>query len=146
MKKYPKMKSRTRQRSLFVDDRSLFEKLCDLHNLQAGFKAVKKNDGAPGIDGVTVEEYGVRLDEELARLKKDLEGWSYQPMPVRRVEIPKPGKGAGVRLLGVPCVGDRVVHATLKLLLEPILDPTFSDHSYGFRPGYNQQQGVISSE
>jgi group II intron reverse transcriptase/maturase len=146
MKKHPKMKSRTRQRSLFVDDRSLFEKLCDLHNLQAGFKAVKKNDGAPGIDGVTVEEYGVRLDEELARLKKDLEGWSYQPMPVRRVEIPKPGKGAGVRLLGVPCVGDRVVHATLKLLLEPILDPTFSDHSYGFRPGFNQQQGVEAAQ
>jgi group II intron reverse transcriptase/maturase len=67
-------------------------------------------------------------------------------MPVRRVEIPKPGKGAGVRLLGVPCVGDRVVHATLKLLLEPILDPTFSDHSYGFRPGFNQQQGVEAAQ
>lgn len=146
MKKQPKMKDQMRQGSLFVDDRSLFEKLCDLHNLQAGFKAVKKNDGAPGVDGVTVEEYESRLDEELARLKKDLEGWSYQPMPVRRVEIPKPGKGAGVRLLGVPCVGDRVVHATLKLLLEPILDPTFSDHSYGFRPGYNQQQGVEAAQ
>lgn len=146
MKKQPKMQSRTRQRSLFVDDRSLFEKLCDLHNLQSGFKAVKKNGGAPGIDGVTVEEYAGRLDEELARLKKDLEGWSYHPSPVRRVEIPKPGKGAGVRLLGVPCVGDRVVHATLKLLLEPILDPTFSDHSYGFRPGYNQQQGVEAAQ
>ena len=146
MKKQPKMKDQMRQRSLFVDDRSLFEKLCDLHNLQSGFKAVKKNDGAPGVDGVTVEEYEFRLDEELARLKKDLEGWSYQPMPVRRVEIPKLGKGAGVRLLGVPCVNDRVVHATLKLLLEPILDPTFSDHSYGFRPGYNQQQGVEAAQ
>jgi RNA-directed DNA polymerase len=146
MKKQPKMQSRTRQRNLFVDDRSLFEKLCDLHNLQSGFKAVKKNGGAPGIDDVTVEEYADRLDEELARLKKELEGWSYHPNPVRRVEIPKPGKGTGVRLLGVPCVCDRVVHATLKLLLEPILDPTFSDHSYGFRPGYNQQQGVEAGQ
>ncbi len=128
MKKHPKVKSKTRQRYLFVDDRSLFEKLCDLHNLHAGFKAVKKNGGAPGIDGVTVKAYENRLDEELALLKKDLEGWSYKPNPVRRVEIPKPGKNAGVRLLGVPCIRDRVVHATLKLLLEPILDPTF------FRP------------
>jgi RNA-directed DNA polymerase len=146
MKKHLTEISKARQLNLFVDERSLFEKLCDLHNLQAGFKAVKKNGGAPGVDGVTVEEFESRLDEELARLKKDLEGWSYKPSPVRRVEIPKPGKGAGVRLLGVPCVGDRVVHATLKLLLEPILDPTFSDHSYGFRPGYNQQQAVEAAQ
>jgi group II intron reverse transcriptase/maturase len=146
MKKHPTERSKARQLNLFVDERSLFEKLCDLHNLQAGFKAVKKNGGAPGVDGVTVEEYEDRLDEELARLKKDLEGWSYKPSPVRRVEIPKPGKGAGVRLLGVPCIGDRVVHATLKALLEPILDPTFSDHSYGFRPGYNQQQAVEAAQ
>ena len=146
MKKRPTEESKARQRNLFIDDRSLFEKLCDLHNLQAGFKAVKKNGGAPGVDEVTVEEYASRLDEELAQLKKDLEGWSYKPNPVRRVEIPKPGKGAGVRLLGVPCIRDRVVHATLKLLLEPILDPTFSDHSYGFRPGYNQQQAVEAAQ
>lgn len=146
MKKHPTERSKARQLNLFVDERSLFEKLCDLHNLQAGFKAVKKNGGAPGVDGVTVEEYEDRLDEELARLKKDLESWSYKPSPVRRVEIPKPGKGAGVRLLGVPCIGDRVVHATLKLLLEPILDPTFSNHSYGFRPGSNQQQAVGAAQ
>ena len=146
MKKHPTERSKARQLNLFVDERSLFDKLCDMHNLQAGFKAVKKNGGAPGIDGVTVDEYENRLDEELAQLKKDLEGWSYKPSPVRRVEIPKPGKGAGVRLLGVPCIGDRVVHATLKNLLEPILDLTFSDHSYGFRPGYNQQQAVEAAQ
>ncbi len=146
MKKHPTEISKARQLNLFVDERSLFVKLCDLHNLQAGFKAVKKNGGAPGVDGVTVQEYEDCLDEELAQLKKDLEGWSYKPSPVRRVEIPKPGKGAGVRLLGVPCIGDRVVHATLKALLEPILDPTFSDHSYGFRPGYNQQQAVQAAQ
>ncbi|WP_153306622.1 group II intron reverse transcriptase/maturase [Desulfogranum japonicum] len=146
MKKHPGKTSKARQLNLFVDERSLFVKLCDLHNLRAGFKAVKKNGGAPGIDGVTVKEYENCLDKELARLKTDLESWSYKPNPVRRVEIPKPGKGAGVRLLGVPCVRDRVVHATLKILLEPILDPTFSDHSYGFRPGCNQQQAVETAQ
>jgi retron-type reverse transcriptase len=142
MKKHPTEQSKARQLNLFIEDRSLFEKLCDLHDLQAGLKAVKTNDGSPGIDRVSVEHFESRLDEELDQLKKDLEGWSYKPSPVRRVGLVKPGKGAGVRMLGVPSVRDRVVHATLKLLLEPILDPTFSDLSYGFRPGYNQQQAV----
>jgi RNA-directed DNA polymerase len=92
---------------------------------------------------VTVDAFEQDLEAELARLKQELERWSYKPKPVRRVEIPKPGKDAGVRLLGVPCVRDRVVQATLKLILEPILDPGFSDNSYGFRPGRNQRQAVI---
>ncbi len=75
---------------------------------------MKKNGGAPGIDGVTINEFKDRVEEELAQLKKDLERWSYKPNPVRRVEITKPGN-AGGRLLGVPCVRNRVVHATLKL-------------------------------
>lgn len=135
-----------RQRELFTDERSLFEKLCDQRNLRSGFKAVKKNGGSPGIDGVTIEEFGNRLEEELVQLQEELESWNYKPKPVRRVEIPKPGKGAGVRLLGVPCICDRVVHATIKLLLEPILDPTFSEHSYGFRPGCNQRQAVEAAQ
>jgi len=102
---------------------------------------VKKNKGSPGIDGVTVVEFGSRLGEELSRLKEELESWTYKPSPVRRVEIPKPG-GKGIRLLGVPTVRDRVVHATLKELLEPIFEPLFSDHSYGFRPERNQRQAV----
>ncbi len=146
MKKRPKVKDQMRQRSLAIDERSLFDKLCDKVNLIAGFKAVKKNGGSPGVDGVPVADFSNCLDEELARLKTELESWSYKPMPVRRVEIAKPGKGAGVRLLGVPCTRDRVVQATLKLLLEPILDLTFSDHSYGFRPGFNQQQAVESAQ
>jgi len=146
MKRQPKTKDKMRQRSLFVDERSLFEKLCDLKHLEAGFKAVRKNGGSPGIDGVTIKEFQNRLPEELAQLQTEIASWNYKPSPVRRVEIPKPGKGAGVRLLGVPSTRDRVVHATLKLLLEPILDPTFSDHSYGFRPGYSQQQAVESAQ
>ncbi len=140
------MKGKMRQRELFVDERSLFEKLCDQRNLRAGFKAVKKNGGSPGVDEVTIEEFDNRLKEELAQLQELLVNWSYKPSPVLRVEIPKPGKGAGVRLLGIPCIRDRVVHATIKLLLEPILEPQFSDHSYGFRPGRNQRQAVEAGQ
>lgn len=110
--------------------------------LELGFRAVKKNKGAPGIDGVGIDIFESCLDTELSKLSSELESWTYKPMPVRRVEIPKPGKKAGVRLLGVPCTRDRVVQATLKILLEPILDPLFSDPSYGFRPGRNQRQAV----
>ncbi len=134
------------QMKLFVDGRRFFEKLCSYDYLEEGFKVVKRNKGAPGIDGVTVEEFGSRLEEELERLKEELESWSYNPKPVRRVEIPKPGKGAGVRLLGVPCVCDRVVQAALKVILEPILDPLFSDNSYGFRPGRNQRQAIEAAQ
>ena len=81
-------------------------------------------------------------DEELRQLSKELEGWTYKPKPVRRVEIPKPGKDAGFRLLGVPCIRDRVVQTALKQLLEPIFDPTFSDNSYGFRPNRSQMDAV----
>lgn len=140
------MKGEMRQRELFTDERSLFEKLCDRRNLRAGFKAVKKNGGSPGVDGVTIEEFDNRLEEELVQLQKQLVSWNYKPSPVLRVEIPKPGKGAGVRLLGIPCICDRVVHATIKLLLEPIFEPQFSNHSYGFRPGRNQRQAVEAGQ
>ena len=129
------------QRDLLTDERRLFEELCTTERLRAGFHSVKKNKGSPGVDGVTIAEFETRLDEELGRLKAELESWAYKPSPVRRVEIPKPG-GRGVRLLGVPTVRDRVVHAALKQLLEPIFEPTFSVNSYGFRPGRSQQQAV----
>jgi RNA-directed DNA polymerase len=134
------------QMKLFIDGSGLFERLCTVEYLMDGFKAVKKNGGSPGIDRVTIEEFESRLEEELRQLKRELEGWTYKPKPVRRVEIPKPGKGNGVRLLGVPCVRDRVVQATLKLILEPTLDSTFSDNSYGFRPGRNQRQAVEAAQ
>jgi group II intron reverse transcriptase/maturase len=107
---------------------------------------VKRNGGVPGIDGISIDEFGERLEEELSRLKGELESWEYRPKPVRRVEIPKPGKGAGVRLLGIPCIRDRVVQATLKRILEPIFDPRFSDNSYGFRPGRSQRQAVEAAQ
>ncbi len=137
-----------KQMELFVEEKRgrLFERLCSMEYLKAGFKAVKRNKGAPGADGVTVEEFDSRLKQELEHLSRDLKSWNYKPGPVLRVEIPKPGKDAGMRLLGIPCVRDRVVQATLKQLLEPILDPTFSDNSYGFRPDRNQRQAVEAAQ
>jgi RNA-directed DNA polymerase len=126
---------------LLIDELRLFEELCRIEWLRAGFKRVRKNKGSPGIDGVTIAEFESCLDEELSQLQQELESWTYKPSPVRRVEIPKPG-GKGIRLLGVPTVRDRVVQATLKLLLEPIFEPLFSAHSYGFRPGRSQRQAV----
>jgi RNA-directed DNA polymerase len=113
--------------------------------LNVGFGQVKKNKGKPGIDGISITDFETRLDEELSQLQQELIDWTYQPSPVRRVEIPKPG-GKGVRLLGIPTVRDRVVQATLKMLLEPIFEPHFSPHSYGFRPGRSQHQAVQAAQ
>lgn len=126
------------------DEPSLFERLCNPFWLGLGYADVKANHGAPGVDGVTVARFGNDLDEELSRLSQELESWTYKPQPVRRVEIDKPD--GGVRLLGIPCLRDRVVQATLKRLLEPILTPSFSDHSFGFIPGRNQEQAVQEAQ
>ena len=130
---------------LFNYQQNLFERICSIEELQLAFQAVRRNGGAPGVDGVTIEEFEGRLSRELSQLKKDLESWTYEPSPVRRVEIPKPG-GAGVRLLGIPTIRDRVLHASIKAVLEPIFEEVFSDHSYGFRPGRNQRQAVEAAQ
>jgi group II intron reverse transcriptase/maturase len=119
----------------------LFEEVCEIHNLVTAFKLVKRNKGAPGVDGVTIDKYETNLQEEVARLRQEVLEWSYQPTPVKRVEIPKPN-GKGVRLLGIPTVKDRVLHMAIKQVLEPIIDLTFSDNSYGFRPGRSQRDAV----
>lgn len=123
----------------------LFEKICGLETLREAFKAVKRNKGAPGIDGITIEKYEENLEENLKQLKIEVLSWKYKPTPVKRVEIPKPG-GKGVRLLGIPITNDRVLHMAIKMVLEPILDPTFSKSSFGFRPGRNQQQAVQQAQ
>lgn len=127
------------------DKNKLFEKILDINNLKAAFKLVKKNKGAPGIDGITIEEYDLNLEEELNQLRQEVLSWSYEPTPVRRVEIPKPN-GKGTRNLGIPTIKDRVLHMAIKLVIEPILEPTFSTNSYGFRPGRNQQQATQAAK
>jgi RNA-directed DNA polymerase len=131
--------------SQLIEEPRLFENLCSSFYLGIGFILVKRNRGKPGIDGVSIADFEANLDEELSQLQQELSNWTYQPSPVRRVEIPKSG-GKGMRLLGIPTVRDRVVQATLKLLLEPIFDPHFSPNSYGFRPGRSQHQAVEAAQ
>jgi len=127
------------------EEERLFEDLCYASYLRIGFEQVKENKGKAGIDGVSVQDFECRLEEELSRLQQELLNWTYKPSPVRRVEIPKPD-GQGVRLLGIPTVRDRVVQTALKLLLEAIFEPQFSPHSYGFRPGRSQHQAVQAAQ
>lgn len=127
-----------------IDTSSLFEQIITLEELTGSFKEVKRNKGAAGVDGQSIESFEENLFEELTQLQQELINWCYEPKAVRRVEIPKPN--GGTRLLGVPCVRDRVVQTTIKRAIEPILDNTFSDNSYGFRPGRNQRQAVEAAQ
>lgn len=138
------MKGKMEQGELFEQIDDLFDQLCDKQTLSEAFRAVKRNGGSPGVDGVDIPTFEMQLKEEIARLQAELRSWSYKPRPVRRVEIPKPT--GGVRQLGVPCVRDRVVQGAIKQLLEPMFDPQFSESSYGFRPGRNQRQAVEAAQ
>jgi RNA-directed DNA polymerase len=118
----------------------LMERICDRGNLNRAYKRVKRNRGAPGVDGMTVKElYGWlkgHKEELIARL---LDG-SYEPQEVKGVEIPKPG--GGVRQLGIPTVVDRLVQQAILQVLQPAWDPSFSETSYGFRPGRSAHDAV----
>jgi group II intron reverse transcriptase/maturase len=132
--------------TLSIDSKYLFEQLCTEKKLLQGWREVRRNQGTSGIDGQTIETFEAKLQEEITRLRQELESWTYEPQPVRRVEIPKPDSKTEVRELGVPCIRDRVVQTTIKQLLEPILEPQFSNSSFGFRPGRNQQQAVEAAQ
>jgi group II intron reverse transcriptase/maturase len=133
------------QQPEFQFQTDLFKRICTLETLQEAFKTVKRNKGAPGVDGITIEKYEETLEKNLKQLQTEVESWTYKPTPVKRIEIPKPG-GAGVRLLGIPIIKDRVLHMAIKMVLEPIIDPKFSSNSFGFRPGRNQQQAVLQAQ
>lgn len=125
----------------FQFNKGTLEEICETSNLINAFKLVKRNKGAPGIDGITIEEFETNLLENIQQLREATLRWKYKPTPVKRVEIPKPD-GKGVRLLGIPIVKDRVLHMAIKTVLEPKIDTTFSQSSFGFRPGRNQKQAV----
>jgi len=120
----------------------LLEEVLRPENLRAAYKRVVGNKGAAGVDGVGVHDLKAYLDEHWARIREDLLSGRYRPQPVRRVEIPKPG-GKGTRMLGIPTVLDRLIQQALLQVLTPIFDPTFSDASYGFRPGRSTHQAVL---
>ncbi len=124
----------------------LMEKICDPSNLNRAYKRVKANKGAAGIDGMTVNDLFAWIVEHKESLIESLLTGKYQPQLVLGVEIPKPGKDKGVRQLGIPCVVDRLVQQAIHQVLEPILDPTFSDLSYGFRPGCSAHQALKQAQ
>lgn len=123
---------------------SLIDKIYRKENLELAFKHVKKNNGAPGIDGETVLEFACNIESNIEFLHEKLKTNTYEPSPVRRVEIEKPD--GGVRLLGIPTVKDRVVQQAIVNIIEPIFDPTFHPSSYGYRPNHSQQQAVAKAE
>jgi RNA-directed DNA polymerase len=113
---------------------SLMEQVCEPANLNRAYARVTANKGSPGVDGLTVGKLGAWIKRHKQTFIASLMDGSYQPQPVRGVQIPKPG-GKGMRQLGIPTVVDRLVQQAMLQVLEPILDPTFSSHSYGFRAG-----------
>ena len=123
---------------------SVMEAVCERANLKKALRRVKANKGSPGVDGMTVEQLPDYLRSHWPRHRDELLRGTYAPSPVRRVEIPKPD--GGVRKLGVPTALDRFVQQAVLQVLQPMFDPTFSDHSYGFRPGRSAHQAVAAAQ
>jgi len=118
----------------------LMEQVVQKANLRKALKRVRANKGSLGVDGMSVDELVTHLREHWEGLKKKLLDGSYEPSTVKRVEIPKPS--GGVRTLGIPTVLDRFIQQAILQVLTPLFDPSFSQHSYGFRPGKNAHQAV----
>jgi RNA-directed DNA polymerase len=119
---------------------SLYHHVTDLENLRASWEEIEKR-AAPGVDGVTKDEYGANLEENLRGLQERLKQMSYRPKPVRRVYIPKAGSKKK-RPLGIPCVEDKIVQKALVRVLEQIYEADFERSSYGYRPGRTQHQAL----
>ena len=123
----------------------LMEEVCELENCKQALQRVKANKGSPGVDGMTVAELPEYRKQHGLEIGEQLRSGTYQPQPVRRVEIPKPD-GQGVRKLGIPCVLDRFVQQAVLQVLQKRWDPTFSTHSHGFRPGRSARQAVHEAQ
>lgn len=127
-----------------VEEEQLMEKVVDRDNLLTALGNVKRNGGAPGIDGMTVKELPDYLRRKWPKIRESLLGGRYTPLPVRRVELPK--SGGGIRQLGIPTVLDRFIQQALLQVLQQDWDATFSRQSYGFRPGKSAHQAIKQSQ
>jgi len=123
----------------------LMEEVCERGNLKEALRRVKANKGSPGVDGMTIDEITDYLKQHWPAIREQLLSGTYEPKPVRRVEIPKPD-GAGVRKLGIPTVLDRFIQQAVMQVLQKRWDPTFSKHSYGFRPRRSAHQAVAQAQ
>src|SRR5208282_6091426 len=122
----------------------LMEAVCERENLKAALGQVRANKGSPGVDGMTVGGIKDYLKEHWPAIREQLLNGTYEPKPVRRVGIPKPD--GGVRKLGIPTVLDRFIQQAVMQVLQRRWDRTFSDHSYGFRPGRSAHQAVAQAQ
>src|ERR1700680_1299025 len=122
----------------------LMEEICDRENLKEALRRVKANKGSPGMEGITVNQLDDYLEQQWPAIREQLLSGTYKPKPVKRVEIPKPD--GGVRKLGIPSVLDRFIQQAVLQVLQRRWDRTFSDHSYGFRPGRSAHQAVARAQ
>src|SRR4030088_3768788 len=122
----------------------LREEICDRENLKEALRRVKANKGSPGIDGITVNQLDNYLEQHWSAIREQLLSGTYKPKPVKRVEIPKPD--GGVRKLGIPTVLDRFVQQAVMQVLQRRWNPTFSRHSYGFRPRRSAHHAVAQAQ
>jgi len=122
----------------------LMEEVCERENCKQALKRVKANKGSAGVDGMTVQQLPEYLKQHWPAIREQLLSGTYRPQPVRRVEIAKPD--GGVRKLGIPTVLDRFVQQAVMQVLQRKWDRTFSDHSYGFRPGRSAHQAVAQAQ
>src|SRR6266702_4183433 len=122
----------------------LMEEVCERENRRKALKRVRANQGKPGIDGMTVDELPEYLEQHWPAIREQLLSGTYEPKPVLRVEIDKPD--GGVRKLGIPTGLDRLVQQAVQQVLQKQWDPTFSEHSYGFRPGRSAHQAVAQAQ
>jgi len=136
--------AKRRTESLAKTER-LMEEVCEGENCKQALQRIKANKGSPGVDGMTVEQLPDYLKQHGPKIREQLLTGTYEPKPVRRVEIPKPD-GGGVRKLGIPSVLDRFVQQAVLQVLQKRWDPTFSDHSHGFRPGRSARQAVREAQ
>jgi RNA-directed DNA polymerase len=120
------------------------EEVCGRENCKQALKRVKANKGSAGVDGMTVQQLPEYLKQHWPAIREQLLNGTYRPQPVRRVEIPKPD--GGVRKLGIPTVLDRFIQQAVMQVLQGRWDRTFSDHSYGFRPGRSAHQAVMQAQ
>ncbi len=123
---------------------NVWERIWERANLLRALKRVETNGGAPGIDGMTVEELRPYLKGQWLDIRRRLDAGTYRPSPVRRVEIPKPG--GGIRLLGIPTVVDRFIQQAMAQVLTTLFEPTFSPHSYGFRPHRSAHDAIKAAQ
>lgn len=130
--------------ALPVEEEQLMEKVLDRENLLKALRNVKRNGGAPGVDGMTVEELSNYLKREWPKIRERLMSGTYEPQAVKRVEIPKPG--GGIRKLGIPTVLDRFIQQAIMQVLQQEWDATFSESSFGFRPKRSAHQAIKRSQ